>query len=192
LGERIAAAQERIATIDRELARLEQWDGQATYDAAMRELSAINAAFAAAEEQASAERGEATIAAGATAVAADAATPEAASLADVLVALAQADGAGDGWGGWPTVIPTAPASLGWMVAEVERLTVQPLPVLEPAAVAEPDREAVPLLAGEAGQFRVARNAGIQFGEAIAQHRVLKPEVTRPNHREAEVRQLPLF
>jgi hypothetical protein len=47
---RIAEACERIATIDRELRRLEQWDGQAAYDAATSELSAINAAFAAAEE----------------------------------------------------------------------------------------------------------------------------------------------
>jgi N12 class adenine-specific DNA methylase len=41
LSGRIAEARERIATIDRELRRLEQWDGQAAYDAAASELSAM-------------------------------------------------------------------------------------------------------------------------------------------------------
>jgi hypothetical protein len=96
LGERIAQAQERIATIDRELARLEVWDGQATCDAASSELSAINAVFAAAEEQASTEQGKAVAAPeGAAPPISSTAAPEEV-LADVLLALAQEEQAAEG------------------------------------------------------------------------------------------------
>ena len=94
---RVADAYERIATIDRELIRLHTWDGQPTYDAAARELRAINAAFAAAEEQANAERGEraatseAPVASSAEVRASD--TP----LAAKLLALVKEERVGDGW-----------------------------------------------------------------------------------------------
>ena len=59
---RIAQSQDRIVTIDHELARLETWDGQAAYDAAVVELAAITTAFAAAEEAPQAEATPGTLA----------------------------------------------------------------------------------------------------------------------------------
>jgi hypothetical protein len=191
LRARVAEAHERIATIDRELVRLEQWDGQATYDAATSELNAINAIFAAAEEQANSERGEATTPGGVNPSASEVSLEDVV-LADVLLALAQEERAAEGWGDWTTVIPPAPASLAWMSAEVERLATHPPPRLELAVTEEPEAEGTPLLATEVGRSRTQGGARVQFGDALAQRRVPKPETPRPAHAEAEVSQLPLF
>ncbi|NTV65559.1 MAG: hypothetical protein HGA65_18775, partial [Oscillochloris sp.] len=104
---RITQARERIMTIDRELARLEQWDGQERYDAAASELRAIAAAFAAAEEQASGEHPPAE------ATRAVQPAPDGTTLAEILLALAQADH-NDDERTWIPLIPPAPASLAWM------------------------------------------------------------------------------
>gem|GEM_PF-1918724 len=189
---RIAAAQERIVTIDRELTRLEHWDGQATYDAAASELRAINAAFAAAEEQASAERAQGMASAGASAAPAAEASPEAASLADVLLTLAHEERAREGWAAWVTLIPPAPASLAWMAAETERLAISCPPRIAVLDVDGPDAEGVPLLAREVALFHSSRKAHVQFGDARTQRRSTQPEPTQHIHSEAEVRQLPLF
>ncbi len=189
---RIAAAQERIVTIDRELVRLEQWDGQATYDAAASELRAINAAFAAAEEQASAERAQGMASAGASAAPAAEASPEAASLADVLLTLAHEERAREGWAAWVTLIPPASASLAWMAAEAERLAISCPPRIAVPDVDGPDAEVALLLAREVALFHSSRKAHVQFGDARTQRRSTQPEPTLHIHSEAEVRQLPLF
>ena len=191
LRRRIAEARERIATIDRELVRLEQWDGQATYGAALSELSAINAIFAAAEEQASAERGEAAATEGMNPLASNVAGEDVA-LPDVLLALAQEERAAEGWGAWATVIPPAPVSLAWMSAEVERLATQSSPGPEPLVAEEPEADGTLLLATEVGRPRTPGGARVHFGHALAPRRVPRPEAPRPVNAEAEVSQLPLF
>ena len=189
---RIAEAHERIATIDRELTRLENWDGQATYDAALSELNAINAVFAA-EEQASAEQGEAAAATpeGAHPPASESASEEV-SLADVLLALAQAERASEGWGEWACTIPPAPASLAWMRGELEHQALEPSTHPEPLVVEQPAAEGGFFLAPERERPRSPGDTRIQFGEALTQRRVAKPEAARPIASEAEVSQLPLF
>lgn len=125
LEQRVAQGQERIATIDRELERLEMWDGQAHYDTASAELRTIAAAFAAEEQAATPEP---------TAVPATADS----DLATSMLALAQADAAHEVGSGVLAVIPPAPASLAWMAA-------QPMP-LEPVVHPEtptPVRAATP-------------------------------------------------
>jgi hypothetical protein len=189
---RIADAHERIATIDRELSRLEVWDGQVTYDAAVSELSAINAAFAAAEEQAEAEQGGSAVAPAEAAQAAGELAPDGTPLGKVLLALARDERTVDGWGEWQAVIPPAPASLAWMAAEVERqaavVPLRPAPV----AMEEPDAEAMPLLATADGLFRAPSTARVQFGAARPQRRMPKPQSNGTTHNEPEVSQLPLF
>ncbi len=125
---RIAQAQERIATIDRELARLEEWDGQERYDAAASELRAISAAFAAAEEQASGEHPQAAPTAEVPP------PPDDTTLAEILLALAQEERTRDGCDEPLVIIPPAPASLAWMAAQAEQVAaVQPaIPVAIPA------------------------------------------------------------
>ena len=118
LHERIAVSQERVITIDRELVRLEQWDGQTTYDAAVSELNVINAAFAAAEE-ASAQPAQAS-ASGQETSTPKSTTSSDAELAEQLLALAHEDGAEDGWGVPLPVIPPATASLALMAAAAEQ------------------------------------------------------------------------
>lgn len=188
---RIAEAYERIATIDRELVRLEHWDGQATYDAATRELSAINAAFAAAEEQADAEQGHAV-------PTADAATPSSsadivpdAALPGALLALARVECAGAGWGEWQAMIPPAPASLAWMAAEVERLGTPCPRCPEPTTSEELDTKA-PVRAGELRLSRSSSKAGVLFGDVPSQRRTSRTEANRSGNSEVEVHQLPLF
>jgi len=191
LKRRSDEARERIATIDRELMRLEQWDGQATYDAATSELSAINAAFAAEEEAAGAERGEAsTPTQPTTAQLSDSRKVVERSLADELLSLAQGDQAGASWEKWTTLIPPAPASLAWMAAEVERLTVSCRPHIEPVVAEALELEALPLLATEAAPFGASRMARLQFGDAPAQRRVPPPQPHEQGG--ADVKQLPLF
>jgi hypothetical protein len=180
LHARSADAQARIATIDRELARLEQWDGQQRYDDAVSELNAINAVFAAAEEQTSAEQSAAAAATpeGRPPPANDGAPAEEA-LTDVLLALAQEECAGDVWHALPTLIPPAPEALAYMAAEVERQTHPSRTVLAPVAEAQPVE--VPVLADNerSGMFRNGQRP---------QRRPL-PIVP---HGKVEVRQLSLF
>jgi N12 class adenine-specific DNA methylase len=193
LGERIAQAQERIATIERELARLEQWDGQAAYDAAASELSAINAAFAAAEEQANAERGQIVPAAeGATPPVSSAATTEEESLSDELLALAKAECAGTSCGEWQPMIPPASASLAWMAEEVERRAVSYVPCAEPGGGEAHDVDRVPLLAGEVALSHPSSKARIVFGNAPVQRHAPRTEASGPANSDAEVHKLPLF
>jgi hypothetical protein len=187
---RLAEAHERIASIDRELARLANWDGQKTYDTAMSELSAINAVFAA-EEQSSPERSEAAVTEGVSRPVSDVPLEEIA-LADVLLALTQEERAAEGWSDWTTVIPPAPVSLAWMSVEVERLATQLSPRLEPLVAEEPEAEGALLLATEVGRACTPSSARFQFGDALVQRRAPKPEAPRPAHTEAEVSQLPLF
>jgi N12 class adenine-specific DNA methylase len=192
LGESIAQAQERIVTIERELARLEQWDGQVAYDNAMSELSAINATFAAAEEQTDTERGQVAAATleGASARPSDV-PQQGAALADVLLALAQQERAGAGWGEWQPMIPPAPASLAWMAEEVERLAAPCLPCPEHVTAEAEDAEGEPVFA-TVGLFESSGKARVLFGDAVAQRRVPRTEVNIPANSDAEVHQLPLF
>jgi N12 class adenine-specific DNA methylase len=188
---RIAEAYERIATIDRELVRLEHWDGQATYDAATRELSAINAAFAAAEEQADAEQGHAVSTVDAATPSSSADTIPDAALPGALLALARVESAGAGWGEWQAMIPPAPASLAWMAAEVERLGTPRPRCPEPTAAEELDTKA-PVLAGELRLSRSSSKAGVLFGDVPGQRRTSRTEANRSGNSEVEVHQLPLF
>ena len=127
---RIAQSQARIATIDRELARLEEWDGQERYDTAASELRAITAAFAAAEEQASGDHPQAEPVAEAPSA------PDDITLAEILLALAQEDRTRDGCDEPPVIIPPAPASLAWMAAQAEQAgaTRPAAPPAEPTAI----------------------------------------------------------
>jgi hypothetical protein len=190
---RIGESHERIATIDRELVRLEAWDGQTTYDAAVSELSAINAAFAAAEEQTDTEpSATATPATEATTRPAAETPPDEASLSDLLLALAQEERAGDDWCDWATVIPPAPASLAWMAAEIERQPVHVRLHSESLGVEAPETEGVPMLTQEVGYLPAMGSGQAQFGNPASQRRPLKPHApTLPND-EVEVTQLSLF
>jgi N12 class adenine-specific DNA methylase len=121
---RIAAGHERIVTIDRELDRLEQWDGQTTYDAAVSELHAINAVFAAAED-ADAQPEPASVgleASGSEASTPRPMTPSNEALAEQLLALAHEDSTEDDWSVPPTLIPPATASLALIAAAAEQET----------------------------------------------------------------------
>jgi hypothetical protein len=186
LRSRIADTQERITTIDRELARLEQWDGQQRYDDAVSELNAINALFAVEEEQHNAEQGAAAAALAAASALPNGGNPPASdgavlevALADVLLSLAQEECAGDVWHALPTLIPPAPEALAYMAAEVERQTHPSRTVLAPVAEAQPVE--VPVLADNerSGMFRNGQRP---------QRRPL-PIVP---HGKVEVRQLSLF
>jgi N12 class adenine-specific DNA methylase len=104
LQERIAAAQERLATIEREQARLATWDGQAAYDQACAELACLTAALAA----------DAPPAAESTPPAPnDAETRLEALLRELATDPDDAVAA-------PVIIPPAPASVAWMAAAIER------------------------------------------------------------------------
>jgi N12 class adenine-specific DNA methylase len=189
---------ERIATTDGELERLAVWDGQPAYDAALSELGAINAAFAAAEEQDKAARAAASASAAEGPVAEVVAKPmssdedETGALAKELLALARADGTSSGWDEWRPLIPPAPASLAWMNAEVERQAVHPSPQLQPLAEALQDTEASPHHAADCELVRVRSGARAQFGDARGSRRAAKAEGSETAPRAAEVRQLPLF
>jgi RNA polymerase sigma factor (sigma-70 family) len=209
---RIKQAQQRITTIDYELARLEQWDGQPTYDTAVSELSAINAAFAAEEERERAER------AGPAAQGEDAPTsqseaspptPAAASeevaLADVLLALARQERADDGWNAPPIPFPPATESLAWMAAEVERMergTVRHTPgqperlehaMLLQGPSAEPMHAAVPLgTPTSVGPLRTPTRPKVRFGERLGGHRGARATGSAPEPPAEEVQQLSLF
>ena len=185
---RVTEANERIATIDRELTRLEAWDGQATYDAAMSELSAINAAFAAAEEEAGAEQGASPAVPERAAQPDGEAAPEEAPLAELLVALAQEERADDGWVEWQPVIPPAPASLAFMAAEAERRVLSHSSHLEPQR-----REMADLsVATEAGSPHTTMTSAALFGDTRGQRQPRRPTVSAAPHDEVEVTQLPLF
>jgi len=190
---RIAESNERIATIDRELARLEQWDGQATYDAALCELQAINATFAAAEEQDAAEPGVSTTpTAESTSQQGTAASPDEPPLSDLLLALAQEERADDGWGEWQPVIPPAPTSLAFMAAEAERQVVSCLSDAQPVAVVQ-EEEVLQLPVVAEGERLPTPAAGVaQFGDTRAKHRPQRPTANAAPHDEAAVSQLPLF
>jgi len=187
---RIAEGNERIATIDRELARLANWDGQATYDAAMSELQAINAVFAA-EEQAGSEQGQATATqpSGGTTPLTPSPSDET-TLDDVLLALAREEGAGDGWGAWEPVIPPAPNSLAWMAAEIER---QPLHSFSlPEGASQACAVATGASATEADLGHTPIQTPIQFGDVRGQRCAHRPPSPIAPQGDAEVSQLPLF
>jgi hypothetical protein len=186
---RIAEARERITSIDRELTRLEVWDGQATYDAAMGELSVLNAVFAA-EEQASTEQGQATATQMVAGTAPAAASPDEMTLDDVLLALAREERADDGWDAWQPLIPPAPTSLAWMAAEIERQPLQCFSLPEPASLgraAEADE-----LANEVSFTHTSSRAPIQFGDTRGQRRAQRPPSPIAPHGDTEVSQLLLF
>jgi hypothetical protein len=105
-------------------------DGQERYDTAASELRAISAAFAAAEEQASGER----LPAEATPEVQPA--PDDATLAEIFLALAREDRTRDGCDEPLVIIPPAPASLAWMVAQAEQAAaVRPaVPPAEPTVI----------------------------------------------------------
>jgi len=209
LSERIAQAQERIATIERELVRLEAWDGQPTYDAAVSELSAINATFAAEEERERAERAGPTAQGGDTPTSqseatppAPAAAPEEVALADILLALAQQERADDGWDEQHSAFPPATESLAWMATEMERLergTIRHTPVqpecLEHALLlhrppAEPAHAAAPLgTPASVGPFRTQSRPKVRFGERLGGTRATG---SAPEPPAEEVQQLSLF
>ncbi|NWF82111.1 MAG: hypothetical protein HXY37_19005 [Chloroflexi bacterium] len=222
LGERIAQAEERIATIEREFVRLAHWDAQARYDAALSELSAINAAFAAAEEEATTAREPAPDVSAAEAAPAREPAPDVpaaevgaareptpvqpagvvptasapnraeATLAEELLALAREEQADSGWEALNPVIPPAPAALAWMAAEIERLDAPCVPDIAAVATVDPDEVRVPVLADVIEQIHPTHPARAQFGNTLTPRRAPSPEVSRPAHREAEVHQLPLF
>jgi hypothetical protein len=179
LHARSADAHERTVMIDRELTRLEQWDGQQRYDDAVSELNAINAVFAAAEEQTSVEQSAATATLSAP-LDSDGAAAEV-PLADVLLALAQEERAGDDWHVLPTVIPPAPDSLAYLAAEVERQAYPSRTVLAPAAEAQPAAVAAPLPADD-------KRSGTSRNGQRPQRRPLPVAA----HGRVEVRQLSLF
>jgi hypothetical protein len=90
----------------------------------------IAAAFAAAEEQASGDHPQAEPEAGASP------SPDDATLAEILLALAQEDRTRDGCDEPLVTIPPAPASLAWMAAQAEQATAMrpAAPPVEPAAI----------------------------------------------------------
>ena len=182
---RITQSQERIATIERELARLEEWDGQGRYDAAASELRAISAAFAAAEEQASGEYPQVEPAAGASP------SPDDATLAEILLALAQEDRTRDGCDEPPVMIPPAPASLAWMAAEIAcQPRHSPLPA--PIVIATRHREDLPAPTTRVGQLPIQSTTRIRFGDPLAQRRTPRPPVSSTSQSDAEAHQLSLF
>ncbi|NTU84404.1 MAG: hypothetical protein HGA45_34415 [Chloroflexales bacterium] len=212
LDERIAQAQERIATIDRELARLETWDGQPTYDAAVSELSAINATFAAEEERERAERAgpaaqdeDVPTRQSEAAPSAPTAASEEVTLAEVLLTLAQQERASDGWDAPPTSFPPATESLVWMAAEVERLdrgTVRHTPGqperLERAVMLQgPPAESthIATLQGapsSIGTFRMQSRPKVRFGERLGGMRGARTTASAPDLPAEKVQQLSLF
>jgi len=208
LGERIAQAQERIATIERELVRLETWDGQPTYDAALSELSAINAGFAAAEEEAAAAREPAhlvpaeevsaarepvSVVPAGDAPTAPAPVPTEVILAEVLLALARQEQADTPWEREATIIPPALASLAWMAAEVERQAMSHLAHPAPlAAEASETAAAAPVIAAVVNGCAGPRPARIRFGETRIERPTPRPTVTGTPVSAAEIHQLPLF
>lgn len=189
LGERITVAQARIETIGTELARLEEWDGQAAYDEAVSELRAVNAAFAATEEEADVAQAEARATDTDEAVVGSDQERNERPLEAELLALARKERARSAWGEWTTLIPPAPASLAWMAAEIERRAA--------ANTALSPREPITSVPATvvAGETRAPQNAGkacVQFGEALSQRRQAKAEPVAPLPADAEVSQLPLF
>ncbi|MEI7771618.1 MAG: hypothetical protein WCI67_16620 [Chloroflexales bacterium] len=182
---RITQAQERIATIDRELTRLELWDGQERYDTAASELRVIAAAFAAAEEQASGDHPQAEPEAGASP------SPDDATLAEILLALAQEDRTRDGCDEPPVMIPPAPASLAWMAAEIAcqpRHSTLPAPIV----IATRHREDLPAPTTRVGQLPIQSTTRIRFGDPLAQRRTPRPPVSSTSQPDAEAHQLSLF
>jgi N12 class adenine-specific DNA methylase len=185
---RITQAFERIATIDSELARLEQWDGQQSYDAASSELSAINAVFTAEEERASAERSAAPVEDTAPVERTESGEER---LADVLLALAMQDRASGEWNDQPSIIPPAPESLAHMAAELERREIAPVLPVRP----QEDERAVGQLATPAsvGLYRVQSKASVRFGDHAATKREARTPAPPPQQEgENVVEQLSLF
>jgi N12 class adenine-specific DNA methylase len=198
LRRRCNELRERIATTDGELERLAAWDGQPTYDAALSELSALNATFAAAEEQDKAARAAASAPTGESTVAEVAAKPastdedEIATLAKELLALTRAEGARSGWDEWTPLIPPAPASLAWMAAELERQAMACSPVERPAAEASSDECEASQTIGE--RRRLDRNGKLRitFGELLPQRQAQKSVLPPHAALEGEASQLSLF
>jgi N12 class adenine-specific DNA methylase len=189
---RIAEAHERIATIDRELTRLNVWDGQTSYDVAVSELGAINTTFAAAEEQAADEQpSPAGVAAGAAQPGGELALGDT-SLADILIALAQEERASEGWSEWQPVIPPAPASLAFMTAEAECWVVSRSADSEPIVDAQPDMTVGLPLAVDVAVPHTPKASTLQFGDARGQRRVRRPAPSVAPQADREVSQLPLF
>ena len=177
---RITRAEERIATIDQELERLVAWDGQARYDAAASELRSINAAFAAAEEEASAARSQTADAREATPHADQEPAAEGRSLGDELLALAREERAVDDWHAWTPVIPPAPTALAWMVGECERLAAAPYAAPEMAETPSTSEEqSVSNVLRRIGTDEVCApsgsNARVQFGATPARKGTNKTE-----------------
>ena len=146
----ITACHARIATIDHEHTRLEQWEGQTAYDAAVSELATINATFAAAEEQAPCPAPpSATVN-----------TPDDTALETLRALLAE-----DPCGAFVATIPPALASLAWMSAATEQQQAQigPPPRILTASTADP-------LVSEPPLVTPPKHATVQFGTAIAPKR----------------------
>jgi hypothetical protein len=187
---RIAEARERIATIDRELARLNVWDGQTSYDAAVSELGAINAVFAAIEEQADLAQ-PATITPTTVGTSRPAATTpsDEPALADLLLALAQEERAAEGLSEWQPLIPPAPQSLACMAAEGECQEVQA--PLKPERLRAEESEAVGALklSVEGGQLPAMHSPHLQVDKPASQRCSQSP---RASNAKAEVTQLSLF
>jgi hypothetical protein len=101
------------------------------------------------------------------------------ALADILLALAQEERAGDDWHALPTVIPPAPESLVYLAVEVERQAERSRTVLAPVAETQPTE--VPVLADE-GRLGTSRNG----------QRPQRRPLPLAAHGKVDVRQLSLF
>lgn len=191
LSARVAQAEAQMVTIDQELIRLEHWDSQTTYDSAIHELSAINAAFAAAEEDTGPMSHPAPEVPTEQRVQIAPVLTEA-DLAAELLALARQEQTDAGWDGRHTIIPPAPASLAWMAALLEHPVAADTGHLEAGAIVAP----VPELRDSVSIAPPAPQrhpASIRFGESRTERRVLKPQApSRPTTTAAEIYQLPLF
>ncbi|MEI7646245.1 MAG: hypothetical protein WCJ55_18400 [Chloroflexales bacterium] len=146
LGRSITREVDRVVTIDAELARLADWDGQRLYDAAVAELALITSSFAIDEDRSHVDRRD---------------QPHVEDMSDersdleIIIDLLEAEGDGPEVGLMPICIPPMPASMSLVSAEVERLAKRSRPALPdvpPLPAAERRRRpAIPAAHGEAFQ-----------------------------------------
>jgi hypothetical protein len=170
LPQRITTSERRQAEIERqqaeitaELDRLAVWDGQAAYDAAEAELTAINVAFAALEEAASTPTTTPP-----TTAAAPAAAPTVPTLQLVRQLAALHPDAGAIVPAALITYPAAPDSLAFMPREQARttaaisVTVAPVPAASAAATAHPTPIAVVTVVPTARKGHPVSTAAEQF------------------------------
>ena len=180
-AQRIIAHRARIAAINQELARLQSWDGQVAYDAAVAELAAITTAFAVADEEAQAGAQATAAAPAADAPGTDTTTTLHAATIAAVVALQSADEAEPAL---TVTIPPALRSLAWMEAQAQRAErLEDTPAPESHTATAGSRTDTSLSFQTAVQ-RGQRTPSLQFGTALAKRRALSPPHAAPTGEEA--------